>query len=150
MDRLAWRTGARERGFTLIELLVVILIIAALAAIAFPAFINQRGKADDAAAKGKLATAQRAMETYFVERGSYASANMNPAPDQNSLMTIEPTLADPPTPTIPRRNARSYTLRVVSASQTPVIFRLRRQTSSRITRTCTPPSTGGCSATGTW
>src|SRR5438270_13244608 len=58
------RRAESEKGFTLIELLVVILIIGILAAIAIPAFVNQRSKAFDAAAKSNLRTAESAMETY--------------------------------------------------------------------------------------
>src|SRR5215213_5764555 len=60
-----------ESGFTLIELLVVILIIGILAAIALPAFLGQRAKAQDSAAKSDARNMVSQMETCYTENDTY-------------------------------------------------------------------------------
>ena len=61
-----------EKGFTLIELLVVIIIIGILAAIAIPAFLNQRTRGWTAQVESDLKNAAIAAETYAVaNNGSY-------------------------------------------------------------------------------
>lgn len=68
------RMKEREEGFTLIELLVVILIIAILAAIAIPVFLNQRKKGWVAQMESALKNAATAQESYLVGNNSYASS----------------------------------------------------------------------------
>lgn len=67
-----------ERGFSLIELLVVILIMAILAAIAIPVFLNQREKGHEAQVRSALRNVVLAIESYGSENGGYGSLNANP------------------------------------------------------------------------
>jgi type IV pilus assembly protein PilA len=82
------RRAEDEKGFTLIELLVVILIIAILAAVAIPTFLNQRGKAYDSNAQSMVKSAQVAEETYATSHdGTYATTAAE-------LQSIDPSLSD--------------------------------------------------------
>jgi type IV pilus assembly protein PilA len=138
--------GDSEGGFTLIELLVVMLILGILAAIAIPAFFNQRDKGTDAQAKAAVRTAQTAIETYATDNGG-SYANATPA----LLKAIESTLVDSGTKnnviTVTNPTATGYT--VTSESGTETDFSITRA-GGVVTFSCLPVSTGGCPTGGNW
>lgn len=147
LTKLRVRTQS-ESGFTLVELLVVMLIIGLLAAIAIPAFFNQKDKAKDSAAKEAVRTAQTAIETYSVDNnGTYVGAEA-----AGALTDIEPTLVDADldvaganggaTPTVD-----GYTV-TVTAEDTLNTFSIERDPSGSLTYACT--GDGGCPSTGFW
>jgi type IV pilus assembly protein PilA len=136
------RRFANDDGFTLIELLVVILIIAILAAIAIPAFINQREKAHDAEAKAALRSAEQAIETYRSDHTDYNT-------DVPGLVAIEPTLSGANNLTVSGASD-TYMLTVKSNDNPGITFTLSRASDGSITRTCDHPNYGGCAPSGLW
>src|SRR5436190_10828751 len=75
LSKLQHRINSEEKGFTLIELLVVILIIGILAAIALPAFLGQRSKAQDADAKSNARNLVTQIESCYTDSQAYASCD---------------------------------------------------------------------------
>ncbi len=60
-----------KKGFTLIELLIVVAIIAILAAIAVPNFLEAQTRSRVSRAMNDLRTISLAMESYYVDNGGY-------------------------------------------------------------------------------
>jgi type IV pilus assembly protein PilA len=149
--KLRQRMARDESGFTLVELLVVMLILGLLAAIAIPAFFNQRDKARDADAKTLARTAQTAMETYATDNdGSYAGAT--PA----ILIGIEETLneadlagAETGDALSVTSTADTYTV-TVDSKNTPNDFSISRTATGTVNLTCTVAASDGCPTGGNW
>ncbi len=68
----------RPKGFTLIELLIVVAIIAILAAIAVPNFLEAQVRAKVSRAKSDIRTLATALETYRVDNTAYPPAGYLP------------------------------------------------------------------------
>jgi type IV pilus assembly protein PilA len=98
-----------QDGFTLIELLVVILIIGILAAIAVPAFLGQRARAYDTAAKTFVRHAQSAMETHYLSGRTYVGGTAA------VLRDIDPSLG--PRPRAPRSGTRAPSAPTATSSR---------------------------------
>jgi type IV pilus assembly protein PilA len=143
LQNLRAKVGARlngegESGFTLIELLVVMLILGILAAIALPAFFNQKDKAGDAKAKEYAHSAQVAMETYSTDHdGSYLNA------DETELEAIEPTLSSADFEVVSAEES-SYEILVNSSSEGQTFSVINEEGS--LSFPCSEGGKGGCPA----
>jgi prepilin-type N-terminal cleavage/methylation domain-containing protein len=71
MKRCGFHRREASGGFTLIELLIVVAIIAILAAIAVPNFLEAQVRSKVSRTKADMRTIATGMESYFVDYNSY-------------------------------------------------------------------------------
>ena len=130
----------------MIELLVVILLVGILAAIAIPAFLNQKAKANDAEAKSQVRTLQIGAETAATDNSNYSDVTLA------HLEELEPTLKDyaGAIPSVPiGKQAKEYEVQSESVSSGHK-YKIKRNSEAIVARTCEPPGQGACPPSGDW
>jgi prepilin-type N-terminal cleavage/methylation domain-containing protein len=129
-------------GFTLIELLIVVAIIAILAAIAVPNFLEAQTRAKVSRVKADLRTLLTAVETYHIDSNKYP---LHMLVDQVGNIQLDPWLAD--------RNGPAYAefhFSEKNSLTTPVSYinQLPLDPFFRANVTVNPPPNSGPAATG--
>lgn len=71
----------KQEGFAFVELVIIMVIIAVLAAVAIPIYLNQRRSGYESAVKSDLKNAATALEAWSADRNSGFAATGTDTPD---------------------------------------------------------------------
>jgi type IV pilus assembly protein PilE len=83
-------TAARQSGFSLIEVMIAVVIVAVLAGVAFPSFLDSIRKGRRSEAFTALSAIQQAQERWRANKSSYASDLTSAAPAGLGLAATTP------------------------------------------------------------
>jgi type IV pilus assembly protein PilA len=125
------------------------LILGLLAAIAIPAFFNQREKASDASAKSMARTAETAMETYATDNnGSYAGVTAAELNHIENTINAAPTANDPGISAV-SGTTTGYSV-TIKTPKTGNTFTISREGGGNVVFSCEDKGEAGCPTDGDW
>ncbi len=86
------KTRARSRGFTLVELMITVVVVAILAALAYPSFLGSIRKSRRSDAVAALTQVQQAQERWRNNKAAYAGNALltTAAPDGLGQSAVSP------------------------------------------------------------
>jgi general secretion pathway protein G len=92
------RRRREQAGFTLIELMIVVAIIAILAGILIPNFVNARAQAQTSACESNLRSIATAMELAYADNQAYPYGSVPDALTVNNVAYLSASPRDPADP----------------------------------------------------